>query len=85
MISLITSKLKTAIIIILSVGLPILYVLGRIGGGARIKQAVLEEEAEKAEKRADFYKKMAEHEQDIENDRPRNHDDFINRLRSDGL
>jgi len=56
-----------------------------MGGGARVKQAVLEEEAEKAEKRADFYKKMAEHEQDIENERPRNHDDFINRLRSDGL
>jgi endonuclease V-like protein UPF0215 family len=85
MIGLITGKIKTAVIILLSVGLPILYVLGRMGGGAKVKQTVLKEEAEKAEKRADFYKKMAEHEQIIEDDRPRNHDDFINKLRSDGL
>tara|TARA_B100001113_G_scaffold318833_1_gene287095 strand:- start:448 stop:705 length:258 start_codon:yes stop_codon:yes gene_type:complete len=85
MLSLITGKIKTVVIIVLGLGLPILYFLGRMNGGSKIKQAVLEEEAEKAEKRADFYKKMAEYEQNIENDRPRNADDFIDRLRRDGL
>ena len=85
MLSLITGKIKTVVIIVLGLGLPILYFLGRSSGGSKVKQAVLEEEAEKAEKRANFYKKMAEYEQEIESDRPRNSDEFIDRLRRDGL
>lgn len=85
MFGFITGKIKTAIIVILSVGLPIIYIFGRIGGGSKIKQEVLRQEAESAKTRLNFYKKMAEHEQEIEDNRPRNHDEFINRLRSDGL
>lgn len=85
MFSFITGKIKTAIIVILSVGLPILYVLGRLTGGSKIKQAVLKEEAEKAERRADFYKAIAEDEREIEANKPDNRDDLVSKLRSDGL
>ena len=85
MFSFITGKIKTAIIVILSVGLPILYVLGRLTGGSKIKQAVLKEEAEKAGKRADFYKAMAEDEREIEANKPDNRDELVSKLRSDGL
>ena len=85
MFSFITSKIKTAIIVVLSVGLPILYVLGRLTGGSKVKQAVLKEEAEKAEKRADFYKAMAEDEQEIEANKPGNRDDLVSKLRPGGL
>ena len=81
----ITGKIKTAIIVILSVGLPILYIVGRMTGGSKVKQAVLKEEAEKAEKRAEFYKRMVAHEQEYESDRARTPDDFIRKLREDGL
>ena len=85
MFSFITSKIKTAIIVVLSVGLPILYVFGRLTGGSKVKQAVLKEEAEKAEKRADFYKAMAEDEQEIEANKPGNRDDLVSKLRTGGL
>jgi uncharacterized membrane-anchored protein YhcB (DUF1043 family) len=85
MFSFITGKIKTAIIVILSVGLPILYVLGRLTGGSKIKQAVLKEEAEKAERRADFYKAIAEDEREIEANKPDNRDELVSKLRSDGL
>ena len=85
MFSFITSKIKTAIIVVLSVGLPILYVLGRLTGGSKVKQAVLKEEAEKAEKRADFYKAMAEDEQEIEANKPGTRDDLVSKLRTGGL
>ena len=85
MFSFITSKIKTAIIVVLSVGLPILYVLGRLTGGTKVKQAVLKEEAEKAEKRADYYKEMAEDEQEIEANKPGNRDDLVSKLRTGGL
>ena len=56
MLSLITGKIKTVIIIVLGLGLPLLYFLGRSSGGSKIKQAILEEEAEKAEKEQIFTK-----------------------------
>ena len=85
MFSFITGKIKTIVIGILALALPIIYVMGRLGGSTRIKQAVLKEEAEKAKKRANFYQKMAEHEQEIESGRTRSHSEFIDKLRKDGL
>jgi uncharacterized membrane-anchored protein YhcB (DUF1043 family) len=83
--SFITGKIKTAIIVILSVGIPIIYIFGKMSGGSKVKQAVLKEEVEKAKKRADFYKNMVEYEQEYESDRARTPDDFIRKLREDGL
>ena len=85
MFGFITGKIKTAIIVVLALALPILYLFGRLGGGARVERAVLKEEADKAKRRANFYKDMAEHEQEIESGRARNADDLVNKLRIDGL
>tara|TARA_B100000214_G_C23820996_1_gene559623 strand:+ start:491 stop:748 length:258 start_codon:yes stop_codon:yes gene_type:complete len=85
MFGFITGKIKTAIILVLSIAIPVIYIFGRMGGGSKVKQAVLEEEAEKAKRRANFYKDMAKHEQEIESGRSRNADDLVSKLRSDGL
>ena len=85
MFGFITGKIKTVVIAVLALAIPIIYIMGRLGGSSRIKQAVLKEEAEKAKKRANFYQKMAENEQDIESTRTRSHSEFIDKLRQGGL
>ena len=85
MFGFITGKIKTVVIAVLALAIPIIYIMGRLGGSTRIKQAVLKEEAEKAKKRANFYQKMAENEQDIESGRTRSHSEFIDKLRQGGL
>ncbi len=85
MFGFITGKIKTVVIAVLAIAIPIIYIMGRLGGSSRIKQAVLKEEAEKAKKRANFYQKMAENEQEIESGRTRSHSEFIDKLRQGGL
>jgi hypothetical protein len=78
----IVGKIKTYIIAGLAVLMPILYVLGRKDGKKIEKQKVLEDEIEASQKASDFYKAMAEHEDDPStNDR----DSLSDRLRRDGL
>jgi len=78
----IVGKIKTYIIAGLAVLMPILYVLGRKDGKKIEKQKVLKDEIEASQKASDFYKAMAEHEDDPStNDR----DSLSDRLRRDGL
>jgi hypothetical protein len=85
MFGFITGKIKTAIIIAFSVALPVIYVLGRLGGGRRVKNAVLKDELEAANKRSDFYKAMQGHESDIQANAPRNRTELVERVRRNGL
>lgn len=85
MFGFITGKIKTAIIVAFSVALPVIYVLGRLGGGRRVKNAVLKDELQAAQKRSDFYKAMQDHETQIQADAPRNRDELVERMRKTGL
>jgi len=78
----IVGKIKTYIIGALAVLLPILYVLGRKDGKKLEKGKVLADELQASKKASDFYKAMAEHEEDGSiNSR----DGLVKRLRRDGL
>ena len=78
----IVGKIKTYIITALAILLPILYVLGRKDGKKLEKQKVLADELQASRKASDFYKAMAEHEDDPStNDRS----SLIKRLRGNGL
>ena len=75
-------KIKTYIIGALAVLLPILYVLGRKDGKKIEKTKVLADELQAKEKANDFYKAMAEHEEDGTID---SRSGLTDRLRRDGL
>ncbi len=66
----------------LAVLLPILYVLGRKDGKKIEKQKVLADELQAQQKASDFYKAMAEHEEDTS---VNSRDGPVKRLRRDGL
>lgn len=85
MFSFITGKIKTAIIVALSLALPVIYILGRLGGGSRVKNNVLKDELDASRKQTDFYKAMQEHEADIQSNAPRDRNALVERLRRDGL
>lgn len=78
----IIGKIKTALLAILAVMLPILYVLGRKDGGKEAKNDVLADDLEAQKKVSDFYKAMAE---DAEDFNPTSRSDLTDRLRRDGL
>lgn len=78
----ILGKIKTYIIGALAVLLPILYVLGRKDGKKLQQQKILEDELEATQDASDFYKAMAEHEDDFN---PVSRNDLTDRLRRDGL
>lgn len=75
-------RVKDLIIATLAVALPILYIIGRVKGRAAEKNKVLQDELQAKEKANDFYKAMAEHEQDGS---IADRDGLIKRLRKDGL
>ena len=75
------SKIKSYAIGALALALPILYVMGQVKGRAKEKTKVLEDELEAQGKASDFYKKMAEHEDDNLTDRK----SVTDRLRNNGL
>ena len=74
-------KIKTYIIAALALALPIIYVMGRVKGKASEKNKVLKDELEAQGKSSDFYKSMAEHEDDNLTDRK----SVTDRLRKNGL
>lgn len=74
-------KIKSYIIGALALALPIIYVMGQVKGRAKEKTKVLEDELEAQTKSSDFYKNMAEHENDTLTDRR----SVTDRLRNNGL
>lgn len=74
-------KIKSYIIGALALALPIIYVMGQVKGRAKEKNKVIKDELQASEKANDFYKAMAENEEDAITDRP----SLIKRLRGNGL
>ena len=74
-------KIKTYIIATLAIALPILYVMGRVRGSANEQNKVLKDDLQAEQKTTDFYKAMAEHEDDSITSR----DSLTDRLRGNGL
>ena len=74
-------RIKDYIIAALAMASPIIDVFGRIKGSANEKNKVLMDDLETSKKTSDFYKKMAEHEDDNLTDRK----SVTDRLRSNGL
>lgn len=74
-------RIKDYIIAALAMAIPIIYVFGRIKGSANEKNKVLMDDLKTSKKTSDFYKKMAEHEDDNLTDRK----SVTDRLRSNGL
>ena len=61
--------------------LPIIYIMGQVKGRAKEKNKIIKDELQASEKANDFYKAMAEDEEDAITDRP----SLIKRLRGTGL
>ena len=74
-------KIKTYIIGALALALPIIYVMGKVMGAAKEKNKVIKDELQASEKATDFYKAMAEDEEDAITDRK----SLTDRLRGNGL
>lgn len=74
-------KIKTYIIGALALALPILYVMGRVRGAANEQNKVLKDDLQAQQKTTNFYKNMAEHEDDKITDRK----SLTERLRGNGL
>lgn len=78
----IISKIKTYIIGALALALPIIYVFGRMKGREAEQNKILRDELDNQNTVSNFYKAMAEHEDDPStNDRS----SLTDRLRRDGL
>ena len=75
-------KIKDGIIATLLLAIPIIYVFGRAKGKAAEKHKVLKDELQAQNKATDFYKAMAEHEDDHNVD---SRSGLTDRLRRDGL
>ena len=75
-------RIKDGIIATLLLAIPIIYVFGRAKGKAAEKHKVLKDELQAQNKATDFYKAMAEHEEDGTIDSRSNLSD---RLRRNGL
>ena len=63
------SKIKTYIIGSLAMAIPIIYLMGKIMGASKEKNKVLKDDLQASEKATDFYKAMAENEEDAITDR----------------
>ena len=74
-------KFKSYIIGALALALPIIYVMGKVRGAANEKNKVLKDDLQGQKKGTDFYKAMAEHEDDNIDDRK----SLTDRLRGSGL
>lgn len=74
-------KIKTYIIGALALAIPIIYVMGKVRGSANEKNKVLKDDLQAQQKATNFYKKMAEHENDNITDRK----SLTKRLRGNGL
>ena len=56
--------IKLSIIADLAAALPLIYVTGRLAGANKEKQKVLKDDLQAANKKTDFYKAIADHEED---------------------
>lgn len=74
-------KIKSYIIGALALALPIIYIMGKVRGAANEKNKVLKDDLQAQKKATDFYKAMAEHEDDNIDDRK----SLTDRLRGNGL
>jgi hypothetical protein len=74
-------KIKSYIIGALALALPIIYAMGKVMGAAKEKNKIIKDELEASEKATDFYKAMAENEEDAITDRK----SLTDRLRGNGL
>lgn len=74
-------KIKTYIIAALAMAIPIIYIMGRVTGASKEKTKVLQDDLQAEKKNTDFYKAMAEHEEDNITDR----NGLTDRLRGNGL
>ena len=74
-------KIKTYIIGALALALPIIYVMGQVTGRSKEKNKVLKDDLQAQKKTTDFYKAMAQHENDKITDRK----SLTERLRGNGL
>jgi len=72
-------KIKMYIIAALAAALPLIYVMGRLAGANKEKQKVLKDDLQAANKKTDFYKAMADHEEDPALSK---RDGIINRVRN---
>lgn len=79
------SKIKIIMLGVVAALLPILYVLGRRDGSKLEQKKVLEDALETEHKRADFYKAMEQHDNEVENATPRDKRELAERLRQHGL
>ena len=75
------SKIKTYIIGSLLFAVPIIYMMGTSVGKNKEKNKVLKDDLDASKKTSDFYKAMAEDEEDFGSDRK----SVTDRLRRDGL
>lgn len=75
-------KIKTYLIMALSLALPLFYLFGKRSGRTELERDVLKDEIDAAQKVSKFYKAMAEHEQD---DPVTDRSSLLERLRRDGL
>jgi len=57
-------KIKIYLIAALAMAMPIIYVMGRLSGANKEKQKVLKDDLQAANKKTDFYKAIADHEED---------------------
>lgn len=74
-------KIKSYIIGALALALPIIFVMGKVKGAAKEKNKVLKDDLQAQKKTSDFYKAMAEHEdQNLTDDKS-----LTERLRGNGL
>ncbi len=74
-------KIKTYIIAALAMAIPIIYIMGRVTGASKEKTKVLQDDLQAEKKNTNFYKAMAEHEEDNITDR----NGLTDRLRGNGL
>ena len=78
-------KIKDFIIAALALLIPIIYVLGRKDQKKINRSEALEDALELEKDRAEFYRAMEKEHNEIENSKPTDRNDLVNRLRSDGL
>lgn len=75
-------KVKTYLIMALSLALPLFYLFGKRSGKISTERDVLKDEVDTSQKVSQFYKAMSEHEQD---DTVNDRSGLLERLRRDGL
>lgn len=85
MFSVFFSKAKLIGAAIIAALIPIIYLFGRKDGASAVEKSVLEDEISSLKRQQEFQEEMRKHEQQAEDDKPRNRDELVSRLRDHGL